>query len=93
MKSEAEVPLPACQAGAQRPATHTRGPIIPGAIPEEAFATLLALTVKVLHDKRRKGGGSPHVRLPRSTTIYLADDVRTYLTSRRVGISLVKQEG
>lgn len=93
MKSEAEVPLPACQAGARRPAAHTRGPMIPGATPEEAFATLLALTAKALRGKRRKGDGSPYVRLSRSTTIYLANDVRAYLTSHRVGISLVRQEG
>lgn len=55
MKSEAEVPLPACQAGAQRPAAHTRGQMIPGATSEEAFATLLALTAKALRENRRNG--------------------------------------
>ncbi|MBP2309733.1 hypothetical protein J2849_006168 [Azospirillum melinis] len=82
MKSEAEVLLPACQAGAQRPAAHTRGPMIPGATPEEA-----------LRKKRRKGDGAPYVRLSRATTICLANDVRAYLTSHRVAISLVRQEG
>ncbi|AWU95535.1 hypothetical protein DM194_14595 (plasmid) [Azospirillum ramasamyi] len=67
--------------------------MIPGAIPEEAVAALFGFTVKTLREKRRKGDGPPYIRLSRSTTIYLADDVRAYLTSRRVGISLGKQEG
>lgn len=88
MRSEAEILLSACQAGVQKPppepTSQSRMPTIPGAIPEEAVAALFGLTVRTLREKCRKGERPTYIRPSRSTTVYLAADVKRNCPNQKV---------